>query len=191
MFKRFFATIVWSAAALTLLPSVVVAQTPPPSPVPSASPAVTPSASPAETPSAGPVVTPTASPGVTPSPSASPSPSPSASPSPGPIPTPLPTPISLPASAPPQIVAVTLSDPVFHSGETVTGTVITSTNVAAVELRLAGRSVRMPRTDFGVWQLSYTVPRIPFWLRKRYTVQVVAMNTAGETAEKDVSVSLR
>lgn len=84
-----------------------------------------------------------------------------------------------------------MSDPVFHSGETVTGTVITSTNVAAVELHLAGRSVRMPRSDFGVWQVTYTVPSIPFWLRKNYTVAVIALNSAGVTAEKDVTVSLR
>jgi hypothetical protein len=97
----------------------------------------------------------------------------------------------LPPDAPPQILAVTVSDPVFHSGETVSGTVITSTNVAAVELRLAGRSVRMARQDFGIWQLSYTVPHIPFYLRRTYTVQVVALNTAGLIAEKDVSISLR
>lgn len=79
----------------------------------------------------------------------------------------------------------------FHSGETVSGTVITSTNVAAVELRLAGHTVRMARADFGVWQLSYTVPHIPFYLRKTYTVQVVALNTAGLTAEQDVRIALR
>ncbi len=108
-----------------------------------------------------------------------------------PTPTPLPTPLVLPPDAPPQILAVQLSDPVFHSGELVSGTVITSTNVAAVEIRMMGRSRRLPRTDFGVFAMSYTMPRVPFWLRKTYTAQVVAMNSAGVQAERDVTVSIR
>lgn len=84
-----------------------------------------------------------------------------------------------------------LSDPVFHSGEHVTGTIITSTNVAAVEIRMMGRARRIPRTDFGVFQMSYTLPRIPFWMRKTYTAQVIAMNTAGVETERDVTVSVR
>lgn len=107
------------------------------------------------------------------------------------MPTPLPTPLALPDDAPPQILAVHLSDPVFHSGELVTGTIITSTNVAAVEIRMMGRSHRIPRADFGVFEMSYTIPSVPFWLRKTYTAQVVAMNSAGLQTEEDVTVSLR
>lgn len=84
-----------------------------------------------------------------------------------------------------------VSDPVFHSGETVSGTVITSTNVAAVEVRLLGHSMRLPRTDFGVFSMSYTMPRVPFWLRKTYTAQVVAINAAGSQAERDLTISVR
>jgi hypothetical protein len=105
--------------------------------------------------------------------------------------TPLPTPLALPPDAAPQILAVQVSDPVFHSGELITGTIITSTNVAAVEIRLAGRKMRIPRTDFGVFQMSYTMPRVPFWMRKTYTAQVVAMNSAGVEAERDVTISVR
>ena len=84
-----------------------------------------------------------------------------------------------------------VSDPVFHDGETVTGTVITSTNVAAVEIHLAGRSMRLPRADFGVFQMTYTVPHVPFWLRKTYTAQVVALSSSGAQAERDVTISVR
>jgi hypothetical protein len=106
-------------------------------------------------------------------------------------PTPLPTPLALPADAPPQILAVQVSDPVFHSGEVITGTVITSTNVAAVEIHIAGRSARIPRSDFGVWQMTYRMPRVPFFARGRYTAQIVAMNTAGVTASRSMTVSVR
>jgi hypothetical protein len=120
-----------------------------------------------------------------------PTPTPTPTPTPSGAPTPLPTPLALPNDAPPQILAVQVSDPVFHSGELVSGTVITSTNVAAVEIRLMGHAMRLPRTDFGVFQMSYTMPRVPFWMRKTYTAQVVAMNSAGVETERDLTVSVR
>jgi|SRR5579884_1969513 hypothetical protein len=145
------------------LTMALVAQTPAPQPEP--------------TPSAGPSPTPSAMPSPTATPAASP--------------TPLPTPLVLPADAPPQILAIQLSDPIFHSGETVTGTVITSTNVAAVEIHLAGRTARIPRADLGVWQVTYRMPRVPFFMRGDYTAQVVAMNSAGATAVQEITVPVR
>lgn len=180
MFKYIFAAMAIAAATIALSPSVT-AQQPSPSPAPSAS------ASPSLAPSTTPSAIPSAAPSATPSPT--PTPTPSATPLA--TPTPLPTPLTLPPDAPPQILAVQLSDPVFHSGEHVTGTIITSTNVAAVEIRMMGRARRIPRTDFGVFEMSYTLPRIPFWMRKTYTAQVIAMNTAGVEAERDVTVSVR
>lgn len=120
-----------------------------------------------------------------------PSASPTASASPGASPTAQPTPLALPPDAPPQIVAVELSDPVFRSGETVSGTVITSTNVAAVDVRVANQDRRLPQTAPGIFSMSYTLPKIPFFLRGTYTAHVIAQNTAGVTAEKDVTVTLR
>ena len=138
---------------------------------------------------------PSASPSVSPSPS--PSPSPTATPSPLVTPTPiatataLPTPLVLAPDAPPQILAVSMSSPELRSGETVTGTVITSTNVAAVEVRLHGRAKRLNRTDFGVWQLTFVVPKFPFFMRHRYTAQVIALNSAGMEAAQPVTFLLR
>jgi hypothetical protein len=82
-------------------------------------------------------------------------------------------------------------DSVVHSGETVTGTVITSTNVAAVEIRIAGHTARIPRVDFGVWQASVTIPHVPFFMRHRYTGQIVAMNSAGVETARDITISIR
>jgi hypothetical protein len=171
--------------------ATLVAQTPQPAPPPTPSPTPVATTTPAASPSPIPSISPIASP--TPAPSGIPSPSPSPSPSPGtsPTPAPLPTPLVLPADAPPQILAVQISDPVVHGGETVTGTVITSTNVAAVEIRMAGRTARVPRVDFGVWQMSYRVPHVPFFLRGNYTGQVVAINSAGVETSRDLTISLR
>src|SRR5581483_7920315 len=97
---------------------------------------------------------------TTPAPSASPQPAPSASASPAPAaspspaPTPLPTPLVLPPEAPPQILAIQVNEPVFHSGDTVSATVITSTNVPAVELRVMGKIIRFQRVNFGIFQLA-------------------------------------
>lgn len=124
-------------------------------------------------------------------PGPSPSASSSAAPSPSASPAAQPTPLVLPPDAPPQIIAVELSDPVFHSGETVSGTVVTSTNVAAVDVRVATQNRRLPQTAPGIFSMSYTLPKIPFFLRGTYTARIIAQNTAGVTAEKDVTVSLR
>jgi hypothetical protein len=159
---------IFLALALAL-PLVAVAQTYPPDPTP--------------------VPSPTASPSPSPSPSASPSAAPTASSSP--IPTPLPTPLILPPDAVPQILAVTVNETVFHSGDTIYSTVITSTNVAAVELRVAGRVIRFPRVGFGVWQLTYTLPHVPRRMLHDYGAQIVAMNSAGVTTARAVTISLR
>lgn len=126
-----------------------------------------------------------------PAPKPSPSPAPSATPAPSAIPAAQPTPLVLPPDAPPQIVAVQLSDPVFHSGETVSGTVITSTNVAAVDVKVANQQHRLPKTAPGIFAMSYTLPKIPFFLRGTYVAHVIAQNSAGATAEQNVTVSLR
>jgi len=149
------------------VPLSALAQTPPPAATPAPSP------------------TPSASPPASPAPSVAPSATPASSP------TPLPTPIVLPPDAVPQILAVTVNETVFHSGDTIYSTVITSTNVAAVELRVAGKAIRFPRVDFGVWQLTYTLPHIPRRMLHDYDAQIVAMNSAGVTASRPVTISLR
>lgn len=126
-----------------------------------------------------------------PVPAASPQATPAASASPTATPTNLPTPLVLPPEAPPQILAVQLSDPVFHSGEVITGTVITSTNVQSVEIHLAGRAARMPRADAGIWQMTYRMPRVPFFMKGTYTAQIVAINGDGAAAIRDVSVAIK
>lgn len=128
-----------------------------------------------------------------PSPSASPQPSAGATalPSPTASPAPLPTPLVLPPGAPPQILAVSMNQQIYHSGDVFSAKVITSTNVPAVELRVIGKVVRFTRLDFGVWELNYKLPRIPRRLLRDYAAQIVAMNTANVLVSREITLSLR
>jgi hypothetical protein len=164
--KRSLPQSIFLALALAV-PLGALAQTYPSTPAPSPTPSATPTISPAPSPSAAPSATPAGSP------------------------TPLPTPLVLPPDAVPQILAVTVNETVFHSGDTIYSTVVTSTNVAAVELRVAGKAIRFPRVDFGVWQLAYTLPHIPRRMLHDYPGQIVAMNSAGVTTARPVTISLR
>lgn len=178
-----------------------------PTPLPTAGPTAVPSPSalPTGLPTGGPVPTatatplPAASPTPTASPMGSPTPPPAIPATPVPAPTPflapagapLPQPLALAPDAPPQILAIQLSDPVFHSGELVSGTVITSTNVAAVQLRMGTYIIGIPRTTFGVFRMSYRMPHFSFFAYKTYHAQLVALNAAGAIAERDLTIPIR
>jgi hypothetical protein len=103
----------------------------------------------------------------------------------------MPTPLVLPPEAPPQILAIAINSPVFHSGDIFSAKVITSTNVPAVELRILGKIVRFQRVDFGIWQLSYKLPHIPRRFLRDYPAQIVAWNTVNVTAARNITISLR
>lgn len=135
------------------------------------------------------VHSPQALPTLAPAPSAAPIGTPM--PSPAPSGSPSPTPLQLPADALPQIVDVLLSSMTLHGGDTFSGRVVTSTNVASLEVRMAGQSINVPRTDLGVFALTYQVPNIPFFARGNYTAQVIARNAKGDTAERDIPIALR
>lgn len=106
-------------------------------------------------------------------------------------PIPVPTPLVLPQDAPPQIVDIRLSSTSLRSGDTVSGVVITSTNVTAVQLRFAGYSIPVPRAGFGVFSMTYGIPKVPFFARHGYLVQVVAQNIRGTQIARDLRVTLR
>lgn len=112
-------------------------------------------------------------------------------PSPGATPTAAVKPLVVAANAPPQIVAVELPSPVFHSGDNVSGDVITTTNVATVDLELAGHVMNLPKIEDGRFGMSYHVPTIPFFLKHSYTVHVVAKTPTGAEATRDVTVWLQ
>lgn len=159
-----------------------------PSPTAAGSPVVyvqaTPAPSPTAAPSAGP-------PAATPPPATSPpaTPEPMVTLAPG---------VALPRNprmrkpdAPPEIIALTLSTPVAHPGQIVSGTVETTSNVASVEARIAGYSSNLHKVGEGEFRLSYKVPQLPFFLRRTYTVQVIARNSRGDAVTSSVPITIR
>ena len=84
-----------------------------------------------------------------------------------------------PPDAAPQIVGISLSALTIHPSETVHVDVHTSTNVASVELRVAGNGISMPRSDYGIFHLDYTVPSTARFVAGAYDVAFIARNTAG------------
>jgi hypothetical protein len=93
--------------------------------------------------------------------------------------------------APPQILTVNLSSVEISSGETVSGTVETTSNVASLEARISGWSMSVPRTRIGHFEASGQLPDIPFFLKGSYTLQLIARNADGELTERDVPIVVR
>ena len=113
-------------------------------------------------------------------------------PTPAPTPTPQPTMPVLPPDAMPQIVAVSLPSGAVWGGETVTGEVRASSNVASVELRVANYSTLMEKIAPGDFTVAVTVPRLPFFLRHRtYWIEIIARNTRGDAVTQSYPVTLR
>lgn len=86
---------------------------------------------------------------------------------------------------------MSISKTTVHGGDTVSGEVVTSSNVASVELRIAGFSMTMPKTGPGHFALSYTVPNVPFFLHKTYTMNVIARNARGDAASTSLPIAVR
>ncbi len=94
--------------------------------------------------------------------------------------------------AAPQIFEVQLPSDVVHPGQTVVGNVVTSSNVASVEVRVARFSTPMLKVGEGHFTLTLTVPHLPFFLRWRtYTVDVIAHNARGDSIEQSLPITVR
>ena len=88
----------------------------------------------------------------------------------------------------PRIFSVEISDDTPASGEHVSGKVVTTTNVAAVHASLEGISIGFQRQDAGVFTVSYTVPHIPFFLKRGYTLEITAQTAGGRTATAQLPI---
>lgn len=86
---------------------------------------------------------------------------------------------------------MTLSTPVAHGGETVIGTVETSSNVASVEARIGGYSSSMQKVGVGKFRMAYTVPKLPFFLRRTWNIEVVARNPRGDAVRTSIPITIR
>lgn len=93
--------------------------------------------------------------------------------------------------APPQILWASVSSTTPHAGDVITGTVLTSSNVASVELRIGGYGLNSTKTDVGHFEWSFTVPNLPFYAPHDFMLQIVARNTAGVAATTTLQMSVR
>lgn len=151
------------------------------------------SPTPSPMPTGAPTVSPMPAPSLTPTPSIAPVPSltPASSASASPTPFATPTILMLPPDAPPQILWVALSSTTPHAGDTLTVTVLTSSNVASVELRVGGYGGGMQKTDVGHFESTSTVPHLPFFISRNLTLQIIARNTAGVAVQQTVALQVR
>jgi hypothetical protein len=99
--------------------------------------------------------------------------------------------IAEPPDAPPRILSFALSTPVAHGGEVVSGLVETSSNVASVEARIGGYSSAMQKVGVGKFALSYRVPKLPFFLHRTYSIEIIARNTHGDAVHSSVPITIR
>ncbi|MHB8147843.1 MAG: hypothetical protein ACYDGM_11380 [Vulcanimicrobiaceae bacterium] len=167
-----------------------VTQESPATPAPSAAPSIAPATGSVAVPAVAPKASSAAAP------SAAPTLAPTAEPSATRVhaPTPTPTRKLVPiraADAPPQIVSISISQSTMHPGQTISGTVVTSSNVASVELRVASYSIDMQKTGVGRFAMAYTVPNIPVAFRGSYTMQIIARNSAGDQASRGIPITIR
>lgn len=96
-----------------------------------------------------------------------------------------------PADAPPRILSMSLSTPVARGGETIFGTVETTSNVASVVARIGGYSSPMQKVGVGKFRIAYTVPHLPFFLHRTWTVDVIARNSRGDAVTSSIPVTIR
>jgi hypothetical protein len=122
-----------------------------------------------------------------------PSPAPSASGAPSQVPSPAPTPTIaiLPPDAAPQILWWHLSSATPQAGDTLSVVVLTSSNVASVELRIGGYAFNLPKTDVGHFEGAYAVPQLPFFMSHTLVMQIIARNTAGAAATSNAQIEIR
>ncbi len=92
-----------------------------------------------------------------------------------------PQPSPLPIHGMPKILAITMpATRDFYAGQTIRGSVQTSTNVGYVEARIQYRNQALHRDGIGKFSLAYTIPWwLPPWLRHAWTLQIIARSIDG------------
>ena len=88
--------------------------------------------------------------------------------------------------APPRIVAMQFSSDRVSLGQTWSGQIVTTTNVASVEVRTNLFSINVPRRTYGDFRFSLHVFDVPPIFIRGYRVRVIARNAAGESVEEDL-----
>ena len=94
-------------------------------------------------------------------------------------------------NAPPQIVSLSLSAKTVKAGGTISGSVIASSNVASVELRVVTYSYNMTKVAPGEFVASVRIPKIARVFPGTYALNVIARNTRGDETRASTSITIR
>jgi hypothetical protein len=90
----------------------------------------------------------------------------------------------------PKILSLYVSETNVQSGDVVSGKIVTSTDVEVVEAHIANFSVIVPFVSAGHFAIKYVVPPVPFFLKGRYNIDVVAKTPYGTTAHRIVPINV-
>jgi hypothetical protein len=94
------------------------------------------------------------------------------------------------ADTAPHIVRVTTSPGSHvHSGDTFIVTVVAK-NASGVSARFVNQTIALQRDKSGSYQFSYKIPWVPFFVKRTYSMTIVAVNPAGQSASQSIDVTL-
>jgi hypothetical protein len=91
----------------------------------------------------------------------------------------------------PQILWFSLSSTTLRPGDALSVIVLTSSNVASIELRIGGYGAGLSKTDVGHFEGTFSVPRLPFFVSGAMTMRIIARNAAGIATEDRVAIRIR
>jgi hypothetical protein len=97
----------------------------------------------------------------------------------------------LPPDAAPRILAVAISKNAVQPGDRVSGSVLTSSNVASVEARIGGYAVSLQKIGVGRFAFTYTVGPLPWFIHGNFKLQVIARNTRGDAVRRTIPLTVR
>ena len=90
------------------------------------------------------------------------------------------------------ITSVWMSQSVAHGGDVVHGRVGTSKATASIEVRVGGYGTSLQKINDTTFVGDIHVPHLPFFMKRTYTVRVIARTISGEiNDERDTSITIR
>jgi hypothetical protein len=71
------------------------------------------------------------------------------------------------------------------------GKVLTSSNVASVEVRVASFGVGLKKIGVGRFTLAYRLGYVPFFARGTYSMHIIARNTRGDAVDRTLPLTIQ
>jgi hypothetical protein len=102
-----------------------------------------------------------------------------------------PTPEVVPPQAPPRILALWMNGTELRPGHRWFGKIVTSTNVASVEIRTESFSFTADRHAFGIFDFAQEILDMVPQYRRSYVLHVIARNAGGVVDERLIPIVIR